>query len=263
MNPRRLLILAALMLFAHRLGLACERFAVPPVQANQELVAFEGVVTAHLPAAAIRGLNRLTPGIVVKVTSVVLNTVLSPAVEVYPLTDDVSCEAIPRGVRELEQQYPVSARVAVMGRLVPKLDEVPYDAIRVQVVTWPSDLGGAARVPAHVPMLASGRMDFDAFRATYEPNSYGQWSNEVAWRNTHRYWYEDYEFLRCLLALEAIVEPKEKEHQLDNMGHYSRYAHVNEKLGREQYRALVVRAKVPRRARHHLLQTFDNSHGAR
>ena len=247
--------------FVSGISPACERIALPPVQANLKLTVFEGIVTAHFAPKTIPGVMQPAPGLVVKITTTVSNPVQTPDVEVFPLADDISCESRPRDREVLTQQYPVGAAVAVLGRALPTHDS--GGAKRAQVVSWPEDLGGVARVTEALPRVASGFLDFNAFRSTYEPNSCDRFSLDVAWRNTHRSWYEDYEFLRCLIALRRGVGSEHEEDLLSNMAHYSRYSGVNSSLARQQYRALLKHTEMPRHARKRLLKAFDSNNDAR
>ena len=255
MSHKRLLALLIAVLFTSRSNSACSRIGLPPVEPNPELVAFDGVVTAHFAAKAIPRLEKPAPGLVVKIKNVISNHVLTAEVEVFPLIDQISCDPSPSDLGDIEKRYPVGAIVAVMGRLLSSMDSSRPQ--RAQMATWPSDLGGVARIPEGVSRLANGFLDFHAFSATYEPNSYDHLSPDVAWRNAHRDWFEDYEFLRCLIALQKGLRIEDSERLLNSMGHYLRYSGINGQLAREQYRALVKQAKVPRHDRKRLLMTFD------
>jgi len=130
-------------------------------------------------------------------------------------------------------------------------------------VTWPSDFGGLGRVPDQVDRIPVGCLDFETFRSTYEENPYATWSLEVAWRNTQRGWFEDFEFLSCLTTIETVVSPSELEVALGKMAFYSRYDGVNMKVSRGLYSNLVKRAHLARSAKRRLKEQFAAIHDAR
>lgn len=234
---------------------------LPPVETNPDLVLFVGQVVQHLPPQPVPGVSRPSPSIVVQVTTPGTGLDREAMVEAIPLGVDPACEPIPLDAADLSERYPTGAHVSVVGRFLrsgaPQLDA------RGRIVVWPSDLGGLGRVPDEVDRIPAGCLNFEAFRCTYEENPYATWSRDVAWRNTQRGWFEDYEFLSCLTTIDTLVSPSELEIALRNMAFYSRYEGVNQEVARGLYSSLVKRTHLARPARGRLRQHFAGIHDAR
>jgi hypothetical protein len=240
---------------------ACEMLTLPPVEPIQGLVSFIGQVEQPLTPQPIPGVTSPAPGVVVRVLAPSSDLDPGTMVEVIPLGVDPACEPTPWSVSTLTEFYPAGARVTVLGRALS--DDVRDSGVPKQIVMWPSDFGGLGRVPDQVDRIPVGCLDFEAFRATHEKNPYATWSRDIAWRNTQRAWFEDFEFLSCLARAQTLTSPLELEVALHAMAFYSRYDGVNAKVSRQLYANLVKRTQLPRSARGRLNEQFAAIHDAR
>jgi hypothetical protein len=116
--------------------------------------------------------------------------------------------------------------------------------------------GGVARVPDSTPRTPEGILDFAAFARTYEEHPKDGFSMAIAWRNTHREIFEDFEYARALLLIRDSSSSQLTASVLRNVGSYSRWNRISADWVRHRYAELVRSAHLPARERKSILANF-------
>ena len=196
-------------------------------------------------------------GLVVTVVEPLLRAKVGETRRVYPLPDGPDCKPYAPASEDLRQQYPVDRLVSVVGQ--PVLDGSEALGNAAAVFSEANDFGHVGRLPAEGPARRDGLFDFRALQQQVEPQG-PTFSLDVAWRNVHRSWYEDYEFLRALVQLEQRSDNSVAI--LERVLAYSRWRMLG-KLAEERFRDIVSRAGVPTVARNSLIREFKARYNAR
>jgi len=175
-------------------------------------------------------------------------------VDVYPFGADSACNPLARTREDLEEQYPLGSAVTVVATSPPL-----SAGLRRSFVVDVNDWGSVARVPDSTPRTADGFLDFGAFARTYESHPEDGFSMPVAWRNTHRTSFEDFEYLRALVLLKGNPVQERRAAIVRNLQSYSRWRGINFDWARDQYRQLVRSARLPAREQKSLLRDFKKT----
>jgi len=252
-NGVAVLILVAAV-FGSGLGHACERVAIPPSTPTSWIVAFEGLVTEYVTDEVPIDAPFTAPGLLVTVVDPIALSEREAEFRVVPLGTGIGCEPVPRDDSDLRRQYPLGARVTVVGR-------APEGCPRL-VLTGADDFGHVARVPRDVPLTRSGLVDFRALRVLEKTHSATEFSFDVAWRNAHLRWFSDFAFFQCLIALDSDLSSTDRLALLENMAYYPGYHAFNEEFGAGLFRELLKRHSISRRDRRRLRKVFRDANQA-
>ena len=207
---------------------ACSSVAFPPLGVPPNTTAFLGRVTGYPRASGrILGADNVV-GLSLTVLEPLLSTRAGSSFDVYLFGSAPDCSPLPRSERDLAEQYPVGSTVTAILK--------PQEG--VPLTTSADGWGHVARVPEPQPRTPDGLLDFKAFRGTYENQSESTFSFGVAWRNAHRGWFEDFEYLRAMIKLNSARRPTEKAAILEDVASYSR-------LSDELFRLLVEKSHLP------------------
>lgn len=221
---------------------ACEKFALPPTGLPEGIVAFEGTVEGFLvETVAPGGRTFEAPGLAVRVDAPLVGAKAGSAVRLIPLGTGLDCGPTARDARDVREQYPVGARVSVVARAAPGDVGLLW--------TQADDLGHVARIPDAVPRSEDGLLDFADHRRSTPRAEEGLAS---AWAKAHRNWFEDFEYVRALAALEAAASRESRVGILRRLGSYRRFCTGNEELGDRLYRGLLDARRLPRDERNRL-----------
>lgn len=231
---------------------ACSSAVLPPIAVDRTWTAFSGVVTDYsVSTAPVLGHDKVT-GIVVRVTAAVLSTSADQLITIYVFGDDAACRPIPRTFEDVSEQYPRGSEVTIIAAR----PEVTTEGSRTSIVANADDWGSLARVPDVAPRTSDGLLDFSALAKLYETHPAGSFSMAVAWRNTHRTAFEDYEYLRALLALDKSSSDSARTSILENLQSYKRWTMVSATWSHERYRKLVQSTRLPRKTQKALIKAF-------
>ena len=256
MKPaRRILLFVAMTIAAAPRAQACSQVSFAPLVFPDQagFVAFSGTVMGYTESdVEVSGVAR-PHGLVVTPATALVAPRAQGAVEIYPLETRPDCAPATREEKDLREQYPAGSVVTVVGKLIEVGGGNGAAGVTV-VVTQADDFGHVARRPESVPQTPEGYLDFRSYRLQYENDSSTNFSLALAWRNAHRGWVEDYEFLRCLKALPSAAQ-REKCSLLRTMAWYSRFPG-----DREVYRGVVAGCGLPRAMQRTLVREFDAAH---
>jgi len=229
---------------------ACSTISFPPGRVPTDTVAFEGVVVGYsVSAVPVLGASQVS-GLAVRVVTPLLASRADTPVEVYLFGSAPDCSPSARSLDDLREQYPVGAAVTVIGRAS---DPRPPNAAPPFVVSLADDWGHVAVVPATPPRTTEDVLDFGRFSRQHEEQPSQGFLLPVAWRNAHRTWYEDFEYLRCLVLLSRMPDDTRKVAVLENLRSYPRLSPLTSIWAQETYREIVASARLPRSAVEHLL----------
>lgn len=233
---------------------ACERLLIPRVHPSPKLVAFEGRVVGYSRSDTVLNSARPVLGLKVSVMGILWGHGLSETVDVFPLVDDSACEPAP--APELESSYPDGTSIMVLGEIV-RQSGTPLHGERVQVLSWPGNGGGLTRVRSNAPRDGEGYLDFRQFGASCETAA----TEERRWEG--RSVFEDYEFLRVVVALGEQRALGTKRRLLESVHWYSGYARVNSKVALRSYRMLVDKTDLAKRMKKDLVANLRVALSAR
>ncbi len=236
---RSLLVIPALLIT--RTICACTTFSVPPIAVDSTVVAFSGVVLDY--STSTRGVlgHPSVPGLKVRVSDAIAGSTAQSIMTVYLFRSAPDCSPSPRSLNELEAQYPVGSNVTVVTSGPQSLS----DASSPSVVSNADDWGHVSRVPQSQPRTSEGLLDFTAFAGEYEHQPKQSFSLPLAWRNAHRSWFEDFEYVRALVLLEHLKSSSRQVAILGTLKSYSRWGHMSSEWAQDTYRALVKRFALP------------------
>ena len=235
------LLLLAMAAFG-RSAAACSTIALPPTRVPDDTVAFEGVVVGYSESSDPIFGTAHAPGLIARVVTPVRASRADSSVEVYLFGSAPDCSPSARSLADLRDQYPVGNAVTVIGRsAAPRAPS----ALPSVVVSIADGWGHVAAVPANPPRTVEGSLDFSAFSQQHEEQALQGFSLPLAWRNAHRGWYEDFEYLRCLVLLPRLHDDSSKVALLENLKSYSRFGHLTSDWTRKAYGQLVAGARLP------------------
>jgi hypothetical protein len=246
---RRIVCVTAIL--CGRLALACSSFAFPPTVVDPKLVAFSGRVVGYSTAPGDLFGASSPSGLRVNVMEPLLSSTLAATVDVYLFGSTPDCSPRPRTVVDLTEQYPEGALVTVIARPEP-LRTSGTTPVFV-LVSHADDWGHVSGVPSTPPRLPDGSLNFAEFSGTFEHQPAQGYSLPLAWRNVHRQWFEDYEYLRCLLSLRGANE-SHKVSILRNLRSYSRWGRGRSVPPPDGYVTLVKHAGLRRASERELLR---------
>ncbi len=228
---------------------ACSMVTLSPIEQEWEShAAIMGVVLEHLSDSTILPTGAPVPGLVIEIQEHLGGRGGGPTAQVFLLRVDPSCSAIPFDVEALGVQYPVGTVVTVVGE-VRKVDP------SLVLVSSTEDFGHVAKVQKNAQRLARGDLDFSAMKEQYEEHPAGSFSLELAWRNAHRSWFEDFEYLRAL-GLLAEAGRSEKVLITENLINYVGWRRVFDEIALARFKKLLRVYSVPRRSRGELIDRF-------
>ena len=186
---------------ATALGHACEQFALPPIASPPGFTDIIGVVEGHVVRQIELDGVGVAPGVVVEVRESSGPFPIRARLEVFPLAADIGCDPIAPDAIDIEEQYPVGAKVSLAWRLDGEASPT--------LILKSGGFGSLARVPDSVPRVGNGCLDFKSFRDAYEPNGH-PYSFEIGWRNAQRGRFEDHELLRCYVLVDTADDTEER-----------------------------------------------------
>jgi hypothetical protein len=228
---------------------ACSSIIVPPTAIDSSWIAFAGTVIDYSISAGEVLKQGGVPAVVVRVTAPLLSASVGDQFDIFVFGVAPDCSPVARGVQDLMEQYPRGSTVTIVGSATVR--DVPRS--RVGIVTSVNDWGSLARLPGAIPRRANGLLNFPEFAKLYEAHPGSGFSLEVAWRNTHRSWFEDYEYLRALTFLAQESSRLFRPAILGDLGAYTRWRQIAVEPARARYRALLVQADVAPEVREKLL----------
>jgi hypothetical protein len=199
----------------------CSVVIIPPVEIEPTWVVVRGTVVWHITEDLKPLFPEPVPGFYLQLDERLIYNEKGDLVQVFPFACGTDCEDYPRELADIREQYPLGSKVAIVGKYLLFQDGNAAGEVRIGCSSV--GFGGAARIPKHTPQFSSGFLDFAAYSLSYE-NQLKEFSIEVAWRNAHRSWFEDYEYIRCLLALRGNINSSAIFHILENMGNYHAFA---------------------------------------
>jgi len=226
----------ALALFSRSAG-ACSSFSSAPTSPPTDVAAFEGVVLGYTSASdSILGFTGI-PGLTVRVETPLLWSAVGSTVVVYLFGSGPDCSPVPRNLAELQSQYPAGARVTVVGE--PANGEALSNT-SATLVSHADSWGHVSAVPHEAPFTPEGVLDFSAFASLHEEQPEHGYSLALAWREVHRHWYENFQYLRCLILLSQRTSEARAVAILRNLRFYSGFGGLRTSWARENYRTIVL-----------------------
>src|SRR5205085_7048313 len=131
--------------------------------------------------------------VVVRVVDPLLSAATGDQFDIFMFGHATNCHPIPRSMEDLMEEYPLGATVTIMG----SESVLDVGGSHRGIITIVGDWASPARVPGVIPRRANGLLDFPEFSKLYEKHPGTTFSLEIARRNAHREWFEDYEYLRA------------------------------------------------------------------
>jgi hypothetical protein len=214
---------------------------MPPTKINSSWVAFAGTVVNYSISGGEVLKQQRVPAVVVRVTEPLLSVHLGDQFDIFVFGVATDCHPISQAIQDLMEQYPRGSTVTIVASASVSSVAGEHQSIITSVDDW----GSLARLPSAIPRRPSGLLDFREFATLYEDHPGGSFSIEIAWRNTHRSWFEDYEYLRALMYLAQQSSPLLRASILDDLRSYTRWRKIASAYARESYEELVVAAGIP------------------
>jgi len=210
----------------------CSRISFAPTDVPEDTVAFSGVVAGYPTAQGqVLGSSNVI-GLRVTVVEALLASSVGSTFVIYLFGSAPDCSPIPRSEVDLREQYPLGSTVTIIA-------DRPTSPSSPVLVTAADNWGHVGSVIGSPARTSGGFLDFQAFQSTYEEESYSSFSMPAAWRDAKREWFEDFEYLRCLIALRRPAAPSEKAAILQNVAFYRRFG------APLLYRVLVANVHLP------------------
>lgn len=219
-------------------------------------MAFSGSVAGYATATTkILGLAEV-PGLKVQIDDRLLCPQEFSIAEAYLFGVKQECSPRPWSIDELHREYPIGRRVTVVGS--PLGSARSYFNLPLVLLCHADGFGFVARVPEEIPREKHGLLDLIEFKKIFKENSAKEYSIEIAYHNAHMSWYEDYEYLRCLIKLNKSLSKEERYEILLNMAGYSDFERINPDIARRNnYAHLVGLSNLEKKSAKLLLQRFD------
>jgi hypothetical protein len=258
-----LIVFSMLFFFINGLSIlnACSFDVIPPLTIEKNdntFLAFSGKVKGYTVSnTKIYGFSNV-PGLKVEITEPLICPQESKEAEIYPFVFFIDCSPMKLSLDELQGQYKLGVEVSVIGYALGSVKD--YKSFPLKVLTR-VDFGYVSLKPENAPIEKNGLLNFYEFKKCNEKDSYNKNYSEDEYNEAYSMWYEDYEYLKCLMKLNRATSKEEKFEILTNMASYWMFCKQdNPFFWRDRYKKLVKEYHLGKRMTKLLMKNYDKLH---